>query len=370
MIRIIIFSLSLIFLGCATDNIEEDTPGDQLIYPIGITLDQNEDRLFISNGNFDLRYKGASVNVIDLDSKKLRPEQTLFTNNFLSSFEYDLETGELFTISRDSGKLYIIQTTGENLECGTTQACENFLKLPYNAPFALTLDQQEKRIYIGYKDSETVSIISYKDSTLTYIDSIDLEVFSGEITAVNFNPENNLLYIGSSYAQTLTVLKPIFDANNNLVDTFYHEPIYVTNRSIGNASTTPGTQSISFINDELILTLSQPAAIATLKSGKRYAGDFTFHNNLNLPYYPVKMACTPENICVTSLYESKKVALFDLDQKQVIKIIDLDQRVYDLVYSQKRKEIYATLFAENGILVLEMDPEKVTYLSVKEILHF
>lgn len=363
----------MLTIGCATENFEDETPNDKFLYPIGLKLDKDENYLMVSNSNFDIHYKGASVNVVDLNTKKLEKEKTILTSSFLSNFAYDDELNVFFVLSRESKEIYYLNFDGTKLTCGTSDTCDADYKLDLNvdSPFSISIDKENKLLYVGHRNDGYVSIIKYK-TTAPYFElkrQFKINNFSGDVSDIEFNNSDKKVYVSSNYSKVITVFEPVFDINGNISTIRYYDSIYISSKAVLN-SVTPSTEDILFHNDKMFLGISNPSSVSILEKSLYYTTEnYSFYNDVKLDYFPTKILCINENICVASLYESKKLAIIDYKTEQLINLIDLNKRTYDLVYSQRRKELYTTVFADNGILVVDMDENSSSYLNVKQIIY-
>ena len=65
--RLIILGLLAALAGCLPEYSGESPPGDQLIYPVGLSTTKNDDYLLAVNSNFDLQYNAGTVVALSLD---------------------------------------------------------------------------------------------------------------------------------------------------------------------------------------------------------------------------------------------------------------------------------------------------------------
>lgn len=369
---LILFLIIFLTIGCATENFEDETPKDKFLYPIGLKLDKDENYLLVSNSNFDIHYKGSSVNVIDLNTRTLEKEKTILTSSFLSNITYDSDLNVFFVISRESKEIYYLKFDGTKLTCGTSDSCDDDYKLDLNvdSPFSISIDKEKKLLYVGHRNDGYISIIKYKE-TAPFFElkrQFKLNNFSGDVSDVEFNNIDKKVYVSSNYSKVITIFEPVFDINGNISTIRYYDSIYVSSKAVLN-SITPSTEDIVFYNDKMLLGISSPSSISILEKSLYYTTEnYSFYNDVKLDYFPTKIICTGD-ICITSLYDSKKLAVIDLKTENLIHLIDLNKRTYDLAYSQKRKELYATAFADNGILIIDMDENSSSYLNVKQIIY-
>jgi DNA-binding beta-propeller fold protein YncE len=65
--RAILVGLLTAISGCFIDISGEPPPGDELVFPVGLTTTENDVYLLVANSNFDLRYNAGTVIAISLD---------------------------------------------------------------------------------------------------------------------------------------------------------------------------------------------------------------------------------------------------------------------------------------------------------------
>jgi DNA-binding beta-propeller fold protein YncE len=332
---------------------------DRFLYPIGVQLDSSERYLFVANSNFDLRYEGSSIVTVDLDSLSIKDGKTVLTDSFLVDSAYDESDGVLLNISKASRKLYLISTDSDGVS-----ELKKELKLSFSTPATITLDKNRKIAYVGHRDGGKISIVSYKNDDLKIIKAFELSNFSGNVSDIVFDELNDIFYVSSSYSKTLTVFRPIFDSLERVVHIHYFDTIYVSNRSLLTTET-PAVEDIEMFEGKLFLGLNSPSAISILEN---LNGVFKFTKDVKTDYFPVKTICISSEYCVSTLYDSKKMVLFNPERGEIIKELEITQRIYGLTYSKIRKELYMTLFTDNTIGVIDLDDTKSSFFKLKTVI--
>ncbi|MBN2693047.1 hypothetical protein JXR93_00165 [bacterium] len=349
----------LLFISCATENFEESTPTDKLLYPVALQLDSLEKNLFVANSNFDLHYEGSSIITIDLDRLSIKEGKTIFTNSFLINSVYDENDGYLLNLSKASKTLYLISTDENGLN-----SLEKELTLSYSTPTTMIIDKTRKLVYIGHRDGGKVSIVSYKDGKLNIVKSFELSNFSGDLSDIVYDETDDKFYVSSSYSKTLTVFRPIFDTLGRVVYIHYFDSIYVSNRSLLTTET-PDVEDIEMFNGKLFVGIDNPSAISILE---KFDEGFKFVNDIKTDYFPVKTLCLSSEYCVSTIYDSKRIVLFNPEKGEIIKELELTQRVYGLTYSKIRKELYITLFTDNSIGIIDLDESSSSFFKLKTVI--
>jgi len=376
---LVIILLSLFFISCASEQLSDPTPKDRLIYPVTVAINKDGNKLFVANSNFDLRYRGASIVIIDLKTEKILSEETKITDSFLSDIEVDNDESLLFVTSKDSGKLYAfdIAETSPYLSCDEDKSgkCAYYytLQLSFDTPAAITLDRTRKLIYIAHKSDASVSIVKYEKKnnklSLRLLKSFIVSNLTGNASDIEYNKELDQVFVSSDYTKYVVPFKPMIDYYGNINKIKYFPLIKVTNRALLLTSYSQ-VEDISFFEDKMFLSISNPASISILTKHKNSEGDtFAFEKSIYTDYFPVRTLCTDDGICLTSLYESRKLAVIDINKGVLLSNLDINKRGYDMTYSSIKKEIYVTLFVDNSILVLNVDPNSPTFLQIKNLIY-
>ncbi len=376
---IIIVLISLFFISCASEQLSDPTPKDKLIYPVTLSISKDGNRLFVANSNFDLRYRGASIVVIDLETQKIIPEETKTLDSFLSDMEIDKDENLLFVVSKDSGKLYAynISETSPYLSCNEYEngSCNvnNILQLSFDSPASMTIDRTRKLIYIAHKSGANVSIVKYekKDGILSLrlLKSLTVKDLTGRASDIEYNKNLDRVFITSDYTKYVIAFKPLMDYYGNINKVKYFPLIKVTNRALLLNSYSQ-VEDISFFEDKMFLSISNPSSISILTKQKSDNGDvFSFDKSIYTDYFPVRTLCTDNGVCLSSLYESRKLAVLDISKGLLLNNLNIEKRGYDMAYSSIKKEIYITLFVDNSIMILDVDPNSSTFLQIKNLIY-
>ncbi len=376
---IIIVFISLFFMSCASEQLSDPTPKDKLIYPVTLSVSKDGKRLFVANSNFDLRYRGASIVVIDLETQKIIPEETKILDSFLADMEVDNDENLLFVISKDSGKLYAynISETSPYLSCNEYEngKCDvnNMLTLSFDTPASMTIDKTRKLIYIAHKSGPSVSIVKYEKKNgvlnLRLLKSLTVKNLTGRASDIEYNENLDKVFVTSDYTKYVIAFKPLMDYYGNINKVKYFPLIKVTNRALLLNSYSE-VEDISFFEDKMFLSMSNPSSISILTKQKSENGDiFSFDKSIYTDYFPVRTLCTDNGTCLTSLYESRKLAIVDVNKGLLLSNIDINKRGYDMVYSSAGKEIYVTLFVDNAIMILDADADSPTFLQIKNLIY-
>lgn len=377
---IIIAFISLLFISCASEPLSDPTPKDKLIYPVTLAISKDGNRLFVANSNFDLRYRGASIVVIDLKTQKIIPEETKILDSFLSDMETDEDENLLFVVSKDSAKLYAYNVSDSSpyLSCNEYEngKCDvkNILQLSFDSPESMTIDKTRKLIYITHKSGPNVSIVKYekKDGVLSLrlLKSFTVKDLTGRASAIKYNKSLDRVFVTSDHTKYVVSFKPLMDYYGNINKLKYFPLIKVTNRALLLNSYSQ-VEDISFFEDKMFLSMSNPSSISILTKQKSDNGDdvFSFDKSIYTDYFPVKTLCTDSGVCLTSLYESKKLAVLDVNNGLLLSNLNIEKRGYDMIYSKTKKEVYITLFIDNSIMVLDLDPNSSTFLQIKNLIY-
>jgi hypothetical protein len=247
------------------------------------------------------------------------------------------------------------------------------LQLSFDTPSAISLDKNRKLIYISHKSDASVSIVKYEKInnvlSLRLLKSFTVEELTGNASDIEYNESLDRVFVASDYTRYIISFKPLIDYYGNINKINYFPTIKITNRALL-LTNYSSVEDISFFEDKMFLSLSTPSSISVLsKQEKLGETTFSFEKSIYTDSYPVKVFCTDEAICLTSLYKSRKLALLDFNKELLLSNIDIKKRGYDIAYSSVRKEIYVTLFIDNAILVLDLDSESPTFLKIKNLIY-
>jgi len=387
-----------VLLGCTTVE-GTDHPADSLRYPIGIVADPAGDYVYVVNSNFDLAHVGGAIVPLDLETNKLVSESAVQVNSFggrLALREVDGKAVGLYLPARGTNTLTWVELSREEetgaprLSCSETApeagrlaTCngryvfggDEALVLPGVDPFGVTLRPpmgDEPGYVITSAFDGTASVFRLSDEgqpTLAHQETLTLGTYD-----LAMHPVTGHAYATSKFANVVFTLdvnevNPDTDPETDGGITVTSDPaVVVTNPTPGKdlargfAFNAAGT--LGFI------AYRAPPSLVVVDTSVAPTGEVANRvlDSVPLADGPASVAVAPtgadgRELVYVTLYDAAQIAVVDPKLFDVIAVIDVGQGPFDLVIVQneKRKRAYVTLFEENAVAVIDVDPESPFY---------
>jgi DNA-binding beta-propeller fold protein YncE len=118
--------LSALLAGCAVDRVGDAHPAKTLDYPVGVTADPSGRYVWVTSGNFDLRWAGGAVLALDLATHTFVPGATIEVGSYPGAFHLLADEGGAsrhgYVASREENTLFHAAVTwvdgAPRLDCG------------------------------------------------------------------------------------------------------------------------------------------------------------------------------------------------------------------------------------------------------------
>jgi len=119
---LVLASLFVPLFACEGTFIEPLPPRDHVHYPVGLATHASGDYLYVVNTNFDARYReelGGTVSVIDLNTRKILPDNGPFIPSFGGSIEINPSGTRAYVATRQANSLvsFAISPAGDTMFC-------------------------------------------------------------------------------------------------------------------------------------------------------------------------------------------------------------------------------------------------------------
>jgi len=113
---------ALLTTGCGERYVEPLPPRDALYYPIGLELHPAGRFLYVTNSNFDLKYReemGGTVSVIDTSTGTILPDASPYVPSFTGHIELNEDGTRAYVTSRQQSEVTVLSVAsqGQALFC-------------------------------------------------------------------------------------------------------------------------------------------------------------------------------------------------------------------------------------------------------------
>jgi YVTN family beta-propeller protein len=358
-------------------------PTDVLYYPVEMALHPNGGYLYVVNTNFDVTYaheSGGMLTIIDTETLEILSEKTVSLGSF----------GGEIALSEDARYLYIAVRGDNSLvrldvsESGDTVSCDGGLDglpcrimgLPSD-PYALDISQWTVPLEAGEEAEVELIMISHLSSgEVTGVSIVNDDIASAHVVSVDTivggsafarHPRTGLIYVTARFDGRVRALYPDFDGAGNIASIY---PL--STMTLSNPVTVYDTRDILFTadGDEVYVATQVPNTLMVFDTSSSDIEDptaswDTLVEQIDLTGSPQSMVFsdTDEAIYIAQINHDELVVL-DPQTRTVIEEIYVGLSPADLVVdSTLHQRLYVSLFNEDAVAVVDVNPESRRYLT-------
>lgn len=402
-------ALALLPASCDNAEVGDPHPPDQLDFPVSVTADPSGRLVWVVSGNFDLAWRGAAVLAIDVLENRFVPELAFEVGDFpgpISFLERDGRAVAGYIASRDDDRLYTVKLGGDDparptLSCADGKAGKTILLCPESGalekttvevdgdeldltvgadPFS-TLVRPARRggepdlLFVGGMDDGLLATLTLaEDGTPRLVGDVGLAV---GIFGLADNPATGRLYVSSKLSAAFsvldiapresaddpTLLDPINPYLSLVASVTVPEPTLVRDRARALAISKDGTR--------LYATYRAPDSLVVLD-----IADDQFGGPRMRVLKKVSLADDPGDIEIVetadgdellyiSCFRGERVEVVDGRSGDIIDSIKVGEGPSDMAVIDRPelgvKRLYVTLFNDNAVGVIELDPSSPAY---------
>ncbi len=376
----IYIGLAIGLSGCFVDVAGEPPPGDQLVFPVGLTTTENDDYLLVANSNFNLRYNAGTLLAIklnDLDDIRENggsadwlspdgeylyvPEEELINENDtirIGSFASDLEmtpdySRAIIPVRGGKKRAIVIVDVDETranrrlLSCGQGKdlQCDKAHRVESNDRYTLPIEPYEVTS-IAYDRPLTDD--ESNQTVHTTVFGFATHLYSGDVSAFSIENSN-----GDLDAELISVQHDVVPEASGIAANPVTEEIYVAGRS--NAE--------RFIAVMRLITGSTTGTL-TNKPFFGATDEIDFSRDLYGGTDARGIAVDPSGTNTLVVTRTPEALLrFDAEHKSLVDLTTLgsDPSVVSVFYDEEEDKSYAFVlcFQSNQLYIVEPDMMQV-----------
>ena len=395
---IIIASLiALTVLGCGIE-VEGPEPPEGVLYsPVGIALHPNGKYLYVVNSNFDLNYRedrGGSVVVVDTDDLTISPYK--LSGVQIGSFGGDIKLNDpadgqptrAFVAVRGNRSVTVlnIEDNGSKLSCdgrSLSTLCE--ITTNNEDPFGLdvaTFTTELEAAGSTELDFVAVTHLLGTDVTTFTLKSgpVDAQPFSATLISgandIARSPRTGQFYATNRFSGSVTAFRPVFDLNADVTAIVKTGDIFIENAQPYSGL---DSRAIAFNGDgtRAFITNRGPRSllIADVGPSNLEANSGTRNrviDAITLPQDPADLAVISTgdaDLIYVASYESSVISVINPRTRTIVDSIKIPGEPYAMAVDQNRHQrIYVSLFADNAIAVVDIDPTSPSFNQVVSVI--
>jgi DNA-binding beta-propeller fold protein YncE len=377
-------------------SVEGDDPPRGVIYePVGLALHPANRYLYVVNSNFSLNYRrdrGGSVVVVDTDTLELLPNSGVQIGTFggeiaLNSPANGEPTRAYVTVRGDRSLVALdLSDGGARLRCGggvLTAACA--LSTGGEDPFALSVRTLEFNVQgqptqvdlvaVAHLLGEDVAAFAIRGDDLRSFNRVSSPLIAGA-GGIARSPRTNQFYVTGRFEGAVVSFRPVFSADGEV------EGLFETgSATIDRASPFSGVDSrgiafnkagtMAFVAnrapDSLLFVDVGPADPQTGAGARNRVVDALTMPSAPASVLVVEVAPGRELVYVTA-YDEEEVIVIDPQTRAIVDAIELPSGGYSMAAdTQRHKRLYVSLFEDDQIGVIDLDPDAEGFHTVTEV---
>ncbi|MBN1947341.1 MAG: beta-propeller fold lactonase family protein [Bradymonadales bacterium] len=360
-------------------------PADRLFFPVGIAVHPEGRYLYVVSSNFDVSYRhdrGGTVAVVDTDVLEILPETTMTIGSFGSQTVLSEDARRLYVAVRgdDSVVRLNVSASGRSLRCE-----ERLDGLPCRLtnlaadPVALVVDQFEADLEVGgltaielivtsHLQSAAISAISIKNGDPSTEVRLSTDLIAGG-SAIAINPRNGYYYAVGRFSGQIRSFWPVVGREGDIAAIYGLGSV-----SLSNPLGTYDARDIVFAPDgnRAFVAVRNPNAILvidTSPSDPLYGGGSRdlLIDQIDLAKTPTALAYVEDELgpaLYVAEYGADQLTVVDPDNCLVVDHFEVGDGPSRMAVDQTRHQrIYVTLFNEDAVAVVDIDPNSPTYRS-------
>jgi DNA-binding beta-propeller fold protein YncE len=368
--------------GCE-DFVGVPAPSGSIYFPVGLALHPDGRYLYVVNSNFDVTFseeRGGTVVVVDTDTMTVIPGSAVLIGSFGGDVVLSPDARRLYVAVRGDNSVVRLEVSedGRDIRCGNGRdglACR-IGGLPSD-PFGLALVTFEANLEVGgptliellvttHLQSNDITAISIKDEDLATQERIRSELIAGG-SAIAVHPRTGDFYAVGRFANQIRRFLPVIGREGDIAAIFPLGTI-----PLPNPSGTYDARDIVFTSDgdQAFVAARNPSVTLVLDTSpsNREFGTGTRDEvtaQIDLDGEPSALALV-EEASGPALYVlefgTDEIAVVDPVNRQVVGRNPVGDGPTDAVVDQTRHQrLYVSLFNENAIGVVDLDPDSRRY---------
>jgi DNA-binding beta-propeller fold protein YncE len=384
-------------LGACGVNVEGDDPPANSIYePVGLALHPSGRYLYVVNSNFDLAYRrdrGGSVVVVDTDTMNIVPGGGVQVGTFggliqLNSPASGDPTRAYVAVRGDRTVVALeLSEDGSQLRCNgeqTSQAC--VLPTPNEDPFGLSVRSLEfdidgvstpvDLVAVSHLLGDSVTAFAIPGDGLAGFTRVTSPLISGG-NAIARSPRTNHFYVTGRFESSVVAFRPVFDSDGEIEGLFETGSVDIDRAAPFGGVDSRGIDfnqagTMAFVAnrapDSLLLVDVGPTDPQTGAGARNVVVD-----TIQMPASPATVRAVEvepgRELVYVSIFGQEEVVVVDPVTRTIIQNIALPSEGFDLVADTVlHKRLYVSLFEENTIGYIDLDPSSETFHQFQGVL--
>lgn len=388
------------FAGCGVDETGVPPPIDAWHYPISVAAHPDGRYLFVASAGFDRAYNAGTVTVYDTQTRRIVPESTveigLFAGDLALARRPEGDGLQIFVPSRDVGALYRIIVDDSAAPDGpltlTATRTRDFNDRTFaGEPYGISIDPDGRNLTLTHSERGVVSRWSTADAAWqTPPDGGEPRAFrcslniSDFATAVARHPVLGWWYVSDRFGRRIKIVseepepiaegQPANECDLTQLGTILTNVTEPYGRTRGLAFDARGTRLYSASSTDSTLYVYD----TTVTGSGNPANRLITAIGLGGPADQVRVAgcradqCPPDatpleraggGLIYVTLFDDGKVIVVDPASLTVIAQIDVGDGPHDIAFLLDEAGAlrgYVTLFNDNALAVLDLDPSSST----------
>lgn len=385
--------------SCGVTVVGDDPPLDEFYGPVGMALHPTGKYLYVVNSNNALEYRedrGGSVVVVDTDRGEIVPGGSVQIGSFGGSIALNSpangEPSKAYVAVRGDSSLTVLDLEGggASFRCkGETLSAACRLVLENGDPFGLAVTTTTRNS-VGDDAAEPmevdfVSVAHLLGSQITGVSLLNGDLrASSLVTAslvagandVALSARNNHFYATSRFTNTVVSFRPVFGTDGHIEGLFRVDEVEVENAAPYNGVDSRGIAfgeggKMAYVANrgpDSLLFMDIGPTDAQSGSGSRNQ----IVDSMVMPAEPSDVAVVDfgdEELIYVTAYNASQIMVVDPKTRTVVETIEMSSPPYEMVIdSVRHKRIYASLFEENAVAVIDIDPESASFNQVISVI--
>ena len=391
-----IAALCALAAACGVEVEGPDPPMDTIYEPVGMALHPSGDYLYVVNSNFNLSYRedrGGTVVVIDTDTLDVLDSGTIQIGTFGGDIKLNApaEGGptRAYIAVRGNRSVTVLdlEDGGARFNCPTdsprrSSTCQ--ISSTNDDPFGLAVttfpavvnDQTIEVDFVAVAHLLGGDVMSFtlKQSLIDAV-PVSATLTSGA-NAVELNPRTGHFYATNRFDGSVVAFRPVLDLDGDVAAIVETGTV-----AIENASPYSGfdSRAIAFNNDgtEAYVSNRGPNSLLFVDVGPSDLNSNTGVRNrvidlMPLPREPAELLSVDvgdRELIYVAAYEDSLITVIDPVTRTILHTIEMPGEPYDMVVDQvKHQRLYVSLFLENAIAIVDIDPASPSFNQVTSVI--
>lgn len=386
MLAIILLAATSITGGCS--EFEGPLPPDDgLYYPVGVAIHPNGEVIYVANANFDAGYRvdiGGTVVAVDAATLEILSETTIRIGSFaggiaLNGGDAD-NPDKLFVAVRGDNSIVALDVSpdGRTIGCGgELDALDCRIRSLPDDPFAVVSMPGPYDADGNALAGVDLIAVASMNGSVSYITLDDGRVEDAHIesrgivsgaSVSSYFPPSDQLWVGGRFSRRLRGLRHVYAPDTNgevaelLVETEALFPSTLDSAEVRDMAFSPDF-------DRAYVTANRPASILVLDMTLDDDGEprATVLERFDLDGAPAQLLVTSEanrEVLYVALSNDEAIAVVDAETGILLDRIALGGLVYSLTYDEGSGRLFASIFDDHEVAVLDLVPSSPTFRQI------